>query len=343
MATPYDQLYANNPAYTKDQFGTYRDQSGNPMYDTTGAQPGQAAMGSGFLSGVNFNGGIVDTPQNYSNPSDPFTVGYGTPNPSAGMQAPSGGMGALSGGGYPMGQQTPMPKPQGQDSMGFGGVGSQPGGATSGSLGNVQAMGGGMQQNPYLPQMFDAVTNQVTTNFNRNVMPRIQSQMAASGGYGGSRQGVVEANAMRDMNEVLANSLSGLAGNAYGQSLNYDLGLRGNDLGYANLDANINQNNFNNQLTGANFGLGLYDRLQMGNQAGIGAGTNIQNTPMNYWSQFGNQFNSIGQGYGSTTGSNSQGGNPAMGALGGWQLGSQWSNSRPQVGSWNDTTYGPAF
>lgn len=231
------------------------------------------------------------------------------PNP---VSQPSGGGAAWGGtatGGGQSYNQTPMPKPYGQD---------------GGSVGNVQAMGGGMQMNPYLPQMFDAVTNQVTTNFNRNVMPRIQSQMAASGGYGGSRQGVVEANAMRDMNEVLANSLTGLAGNAYGQGLNYDLGLRGNDLGYANLDANIAQNNFNNQLTGANFGLGLYDRLQMGNQAGINAGTNIQNTPMDYWSRFGNQFNAIGQGYGTSTGSANQGGNPFMGALGGWQLGSQW-------------------
>lgn len=105
----------------------------------------------------------------------------------------------------------------------------------------------------------------------------------------------------------------------------YDLGLRQNDLGYAGLDAQIAQNNFNNQMTGANFGLNIYDRLQQANNLGITAGGNIQNTPLNYWSQFSNAANSIGQGYGTTTASGG-GGNPLMGAIGGAQLGSQLGN-----------------
>lgn len=333
MALIGDKTFGQWEQSYKDAYSTGGVEAENAMrqqYQNAANAMTPQSNSYNILSGLNFGGG--------------GDLGNVSTMPSQ-VQQPSGSLGQLSGGGYQMSQQspTPMPKPQGQDSMGFGAVGSQPGSPTSGSLGNVQAMGGGFQQNPYLPQMFDAVTNQVTTNFNRNVMPRVQSQMAAGGGYGGSRQGVIEANAMRDMNETLANSLAGLAGNAYGQGLNYDLGLRGNDLGYANLDANIAQNNFNNQLTGANFGLGLYDRLQMGNQAGIGAGTNIQNTPLNYWNQFGNQYNAIGQGFASQSTSGG-GGNPIAGALGGWQLGSQFAKpAATQVGSWNDATYGSAF
>lgn len=106
----------------------------------------------------------------------------------------------------------------------------------------------------------------------------------------------------------------------------YDLGLRQNDLGYAGLDANIAQNNFNNQMAGANLGLNIYDRQQQANNLGLTAGGAIQNTPLNYWSQFSNAANSIGQGYGTQTASGG-GGSPLMGALGGAQLGSKLASS----------------
>lgn len=200
-------------------------------------------------------------------------------------------------------------------------------------------------QNPYLKQLGQTMVDQMTTNFNRSVVPAIGSAALASGGYGGSRQGVMEANANNDLQRQIAGGLANLYGNGFNTALNYDLGLRGNDLGFANLDAQINQNNFNNRLQGANFGLGLWNQGMANNQTGINAGTNIQNTPMNYWSQFGNQYNSIGQGFGTTTGSASQQGNPLMGALGGAQLGSQignwWGGGR--AGSAADTAAGNNF
>jgi len=106
----------------------------------------------------------------------------------------------------------------------------------------------------------------------------------------------------------------------------YDLGLRQNDLGYAGLDANIAQNNFNNQMTGANLGLNIYDRVQQANNLGLTAGGAIQNTPLNYWQQFSQGANSIGQGYGTQTASGG-GGSPLMGAIGGAQLGSKLASS----------------
>lgn len=215
-----------------------------------------------------------------------------------------------------------MATPSGAGPSFGGGVGSsQP---APGALSTAGASTAG--QNPYLQQMGNQMVGQMTDNFARRVMPSIASGAMAAGNFGGSRQGVVEANAMNDLNGQIGGALTNLYGNGFNTALNYDLGLRGNDLGFAGLDAQINQNNFNNRLQGANFGLGLWNQGMANNQTGINAGTNIQNTPMNYWSQFGNQYNSIGQGFGTTTGSASQQGNPLMGALGGAQLGSQIGN-----------------
>lgn len=290
-----DKTYQQWMDYIQQQGmgGVDAENAARQQYQTAANALTPLATPSGMLDGINFNGG-----------------GYAPPS--------SGSMGMAST--KPM-QMTPS-APSGGFSIGGGMSGSAQGsGVPSGGQG-----GSTPGQNPYLPQMGGLLAQQMTDNFNRRVMPQISSQAIAAGGFGGSRQGVVEANAMNDLNQQIASGLAGLYGNGFNTSLNYDLGLRNNNLGFANLDRNINNDNLNWQLTGANFGLGMYDRLQQGNQMGIGAGTNIQNTPMNYWSQFGNQYNSIGQGYGTTTGSSSQQGNPMMGAMGGAMLGRQIGN-----------------
>jgi hypothetical protein len=104
---------------------------------------------------------------------------------------------------------------------------------------------------------------------------------------------------------------------------NYDLGLRQNDLGFAGLDASISNNNFNNQLSSANFGLNAFKTQQDANNQGIQAGTQIQNTPYDYWNGFNTSANNVGNGLPSTTQSQTASGNPWLGALGGWQLGSK--------------------
>lgn len=212
--------------------------------------------------------------------------------------------------------------------MGLGTPGGGMGGS-SGQSGSMSMTG----QNPYLKQMGDVMVGQMTDAFRTQVLPGIGSQAMAAGGYGGSRQGVVEANAMNDLGRNIGNSLTNLYGQGYNTALNYDLGLRNNQLGYgnlglgyANLDRNINNDNWANNMQGAQFGLNVWDRLMNNNQTGINAGTNIQNTPMNYWNQFSQGANSIGQGYGTQTSSGSTQGNPMLGAAGGAQLGSQIAN-----------------
>lgn len=220
-----------------------------------------------------------------------------------------------------------------------GGGGGGGGGSGSGSMSTTFAM------NPYLQQMGDMMAGTMTNNWQRQVQPQIASGAMAAGGYGGSRQGVVEANSANDLNNGIGSALASLYGNGYNTGLQYDLGLKNNQLGYANLDRNISNDNNNWQLQGANFGLGIYDRLQQGNQIGVNAGTNMQNTPQNYWNNFSNGANSIGQGYGTSTGTQNMPGSPVMGALGGAQLGSQVANwwGSGNGGASNNNFWSPGF
>lgn len=263
-------------------------------------------------------------------------------------QAAPGGSGVpQTGGVYPQpgsgaGYQTGGVYPQPGSGAGYqtGGVYPQPGGSSmSGSISSGPA-----GQNPFLTQMGDTMVGQMTQNFNRNVMPRIGSQMMASGGFGGSRQGVVEANAMNDLNTQVGNALTNLYGSGYNTALNYDLGLRNNataydlglrnnelgwgnvGLGYANLDRNINNDNLNWQLQGANFGLGLQDRLMGYGQLGLGLGTQINDNAYQNWLRFSQGANSLANGYGTSTGTMTQPGNVLGGALGGAQFGSRIGN-----------------
>lgn len=223
----------------------------------------------------------------------------------------------------------------------FGGPAFASGAAPSGATSSGSTSGGSMSfnptMNPYLQQMGDMMAGTMTNNWQRKVQPQIASQAIAAGGYGGSRQGVAEANSANDLNMGIGSALANLYGQGYGQGLNYDLGQQNLGLGYANLDRNINNDNLNWQMQGANFGLGVYDRMQQANQLGLQTGSQIQNTPLNYWNQFSQGANSIGQGYGTST--QSGGGNPLMGAIGGAQLGSQaanwWNSQQPSTGtSW---------
>ena len=233
------------------------------------------------------------------------------------------------------------------------------------------------QKNPYLDEMAGNIRTQVTDNLQRNVLPNIRAESIASGGYGDTRNAITDGLAAGEANKGLSSALSNLYGTDYSNQMNrnlqqygmdqsyalgnknadnsfflgnkqadnsYDLGNQNIGLGYANLDRNINNDNKSWQMQGANFGLGIYDRLQAGNQIGIRAGGNIQDTPLNYWQQFSNGANSIGNGYGTSTGSQNAPGNPFMGALGGMQLGQQaanwWGGSPNAAGGSNSSGWG---
>lgn len=138
-----------------------------------------------------------------------------------------------------------------------GGAGGGAGGGAAGGAGNAATGGANpytaqpltnpftYTPNPYLGEMAGTIRQQVTDNLQRNVLPGIGSAAIAAGGYGGSRQGVVEANALKDANTGLAGALSNLYGqdynNALGRNLqkyqgdqNYNMGLGNLGLGFQN-------------------------------------------------------------------------------------------------------------
>ena len=181
-------------------------------------------------------------------------------------------------------------------------------------------------------------------------MPSIRSGAMAAGGFGGSRQGVVEANGMNDMNRQYGQALTSMYGNDWsnqqGRNLQkqgidniYDLGLRSNDLGFANLDANINQQNFNNNLAGANFGMGVYGMMNGMNQQGINSGTQMQNTPLDYQKYFTNSANATGGMGESSTGTVGSSSNPTLQGLGLYQYGSQNGGDMNNIGGAAFTKY----
>ena len=86
--------------------------------------------------------------------------------------------------------------------------------------------------NPYLGDMAKSITSQVTDNLQRNILPGIGSAAIAAGGYGGSRQGVVEANALKDANQGLSNSLASLYGQDYNNAMSRGLQKYQTDQGY---------------------------------------------------------------------------------------------------------------
>lgn len=129
------------------------------------------------------------------------------------------------------------------------------------------------------------------------------------------------------------------AGNTrYGIDKNYEVGMAGANASLANAQANqanaaaSQANAANNyalaqQQFGVNTMFGLLDRQNAYANSGIQMGTNIQNTPANYYDRFNQQANSLGRGYASTSQTSSGSGmNPVGQAVGSafTQLGQTW-------------------
>lgn len=164
--------------------------------------------------------------------------------------------------------------------------------------------------NPYLQQMGQNITAQMTDNFTRNQMPALRSGAMAAGGFGGSRQGVVEANGLKDLNLGIGQNLTNLYGTDWTNQQN-------RDLSYAGLDSQ-------NAQFGANYGLNVLNAQNNWANNGVNATTQMQNTPGQYQTMFSNNQNAIaGRGQTQTNATNMQS-NPWVGALGGLQMANQW-------------------
>lgn len=128
------------------------------------------------------------------------------------------------------------------------------------------------QQNPYLSTMAQNIGGQITDNLNRNIMPGVRSEAQAAGGYGGSRQGVVEANIYNDANKQFANAVTGMYYGDYNDQLNRQMQQYQTD---SNFDISQGQLALGNKTADNTYNLGL-GNLQLGRDT-LGQNLNIAN------------------------------------------------------------------
>lgn len=143
------------------------------------------------------------------------------------------------------------------------------------------------EKSPYVDQMVQSVTDQVNNNWQRNQQPGIASSAQSVGGYGGSRQGVVEANALNDINRNLASTTANIYQTDYENQQNRNLQeyAANNNLalGMGGLALNAANASNQNQLNLGNLGLGIQNSNQ-GYNLGLGnLGLNAQNSQNNFY------------------------------------------------------------
>lgn len=200
-----------------------------------------------------------------------------------------------------------------QANLGLGSQPAQTGGQTQTNAANPTTLTQ-YTQNPYLPQMAAGITQQMNDNWTRNLAPSIRSGAMAAGGFGGSRQGVVEANGLRDLNTSLGQNITNLYGQDYNNQMNRNMQQYQTDssanLGYANLDSN-------NAQFGANYGLNALNAQNTWANNNLLTANALQQTPIDYNRYFTGQVNqTAGQGQTNTATTTGQG-SPITSGIGG--------------------------
>jgi hypothetical protein len=203
-----------------------------------------------------------------------------------------------------------------------------------------QALSGQVNQG-VLDQQINAMGNDLSTNFLQNVAPGLRSGAVAAGGYGGSRQGIVEGLGTQGVTNALASQAAQLEGNAYNtaQQLQASTGQALNSQASTNA-----QNNVNNTLNAAQVGSQL-----IGQGTALQTATNQANNqtyqqmlaalgaPNQYnWQNLGNYASIIqpGAGLGGTsTTTGTQGSNPIAGVAGGALSGAALGSAVPGIGA----------
>jgi hypothetical protein len=196
------------------------------------------------------------------------------------------------------------------------------------------------QSNPYLDSAISKAQGDLTRQYNLTTQPAYNSAMVKSGSFGNEGVNQMNQNAQKNLMDAQGNIDTSMRNADYNQRANLYMQQQGID------NSNYwNNNNFNRSLYNDAYsqnmnnlttGVGLLGTLSGYNANDLTNANNIQNTPLNYWSNFSNAANGIGQGFGTTqslTGSTS---NPLMGALGGAQLGQAamgWWNNQGRGGS----------
>jgi hypothetical protein len=190
--------------------------------------------------------------------------------------------------------------------------------------------------NPYLENQINAAQGDIMRNWNTSAQPAFNSAMVKSGSFGNSGVQQMNDNAALNTQNALGRVSDSMRSNAYDQGIqNYQW-----DQGFnRNLYNDAYSQNMNNLTTG----VGLLGTLAGYNANDLTNANNIQNTPLNYWSNFANQANGFGQGYGTQSNVMGTSSSPLMSAMGGAQLGSSamgwWNQQNPYGASSNTSGY----
>ncbi|MBA3773830.1 MAG: hypothetical protein H0X13_15470 [Ramlibacter sp.] len=179
------------------------------------------------------------------------------------------------------------------------------------------------KDNPYLRGQIDSSLGDTVRNYNLSTKPAMESAGVRSGSFGNSGLGEMQGEQQRQLVQTLGNQANAFRAGDYNQQQ-----------GMYQWDQGFNRNLFNDQFAQdqqrIQTTMGLLGTQNAFNQQDQNYGKQTQDTPMGYWGQFSEKANSIGQGYGTQTGTQTAQGSPLMGALGGAQLGSAWGKQAGQ-------------
>jgi hypothetical protein len=194
------------------------------------------------------------------------------------------------------------------------------------------------QSNPYLQQNIDKAQGDVVRNYNMTTQPAYNSAMVKSGSFGNEGIQQMNENSQKNLQGSLGNISDSMRMQDYNQQQNLYMQDRAQNIGNYQWDQGFNRSLYNDaysqNMNNLQTGVGLLGTLAGYNSNDLTNANAIQNTPLNYWSNFSNQANGMGQGYGSTTGTVGTTSSPWTAALGGAQLGSSamgwWNNYQNQ-------------
>lgn len=188
------------------------------------------------------------------------------------------------------------------------------------------------KENPYLTDKIDKAQGDLVRNYNLTTQPAYNSAMVKSGSFGNAGVQQMNENGQRNLQQSLGDISTNMRGQDYESQKNLYMQDRSQNMQNYQWDQGFNRDLYNDaygqNMGNLQMGVGLLGTMAGYNANDLTNGTNIQNTPFNYWSQFSNGANAMGNGFGTSTGTMSGGGSsPLMGALGGAQLGSSLWNS----------------
>ncbi len=202
------------------------------------------------------------------------------------------------------------------------------------------------QSNPYLQANINNAQGDIVRNWNTAVQPAYNSAMVKSGSFGNAGVQQMNDNAALTTQKALGQVSDQMRMQDYGNQQNLYMQQQGID------NSNYwNNNNFNRSLYNDAYsqnmnnlttGMGLLGQLSGYNANDLTNANTIQNTPYNYWSQFSNSANALGNGYGTQTNTTGSTSNPIATALGGAQLGQSamnwWNQQNPSYSASSNTS-----